>query len=61
MGRRELRAELEATWMVYDARRPIRREDFEAASESAADGAERAPAPPGAHPVESAAPSEVGP
>lgn len=31
-GRRQARAEIEATWQVWDARRPLRKEDMAAPS-----------------------------
>lgn len=41
-GRREQRAELEATWMVYDATRPIRKADLEGDATAPTDAAKAA-------------------
>ena len=58
MSRRQLRDELERSWNVYDARRPITKHDF-AATVCAADGA-GAISPPDDPLVESAAPTGAG-
>lgn len=56
-GRRALAAELRSTWHVWDASRPLTRNDF-AASVRAVDGT-AATSPPDGPVVESAAPTDV--